>query len=498
MRSEIYVVNLVKASVRARTFMANLPGPWISPHRDTLLLRLSQGETLGTLATHLRCPQAQVFVKLAARMKRDIEGRFPPLFAAEHLHKLALTNTCNRLAKALSCDPEQALDKLFDVHAMLDTLFEVEPVEALLLMMSGTRRDSRFPPADITLLKLLAIRQKATEHYKINDFEWGRLLDEHRWLRNSALTRLRSYAVEQGFAQDTGANLLAAAIETDAYGGSAYEVHLDALAIVYIKQRIDWIVRQLRERAQELASEVADIVPVYSPLARLQSHVEFYELKAPATAWRLTLDLKETELPEPGPTVREKISDVDIRSTGISGTPRPSSYLRVRTEETWSDPPRWQFWKETQLLETHLIVSCEIEESDLPVDILVCSNVSPVQIASLGKFFTSLQGGVAAQGWVSDIGTRLLEARCVPLDTLREALTNACTRLLTELIRSLILAGVDLPCELGSVWGKTLGRRLPILPIEYDQDTIFPMSRADILDLVRQDYAHQDDLQIVE
>jgi hypothetical protein len=498
MRSEIYVTNLVRTSIRARTFIANLLGRWVVPDRGGLLLRLPLAETLETLAAHLDCHQDQVFVRLATHLKRDTEGRPPPPFTVAHLRQLVHSDKRKRLAQALGCDQQHVFDELFDVHAILDTLFEVEPAEVLLQLISRPQGDTLLPPADTVFRKVLEINQKVAEHYEIGEFGWGRLLDEHKWLRSGALTQLRTYAIGQGFAQATGSSLLAVAIETHPYGGTADGVYLDALAIIHIQQRIDWIVRQLREQAQELASKVGDIVPVYSSLARLQRNIEFYELKAPANAWRIALGLKGTESPDLEPTMREKIGSVDIHSIGAPGTPKQASYLKVRTEEIRSKPPRRKFWKKAQVAARRLVVSCEIEEHDLPVDILICNNVPPIQIALLEKLFTSLQGGVAAQGWVSDIGTQLLEVRYAPVDTLRNALVNACTELQSGLIRSLVLAGIHLPDRLHPSWEGKLSRELSITPVENDQDTIFPVSRADIMEMVRQDYAQQNNLRVIE
>ena len=499
MNSEVFVINVVKASGRASALVADLLGPWVGPNRHEVMHRLPQEESTDRLAELLQCPKDEVFDRLATRIARSlIEGRPSPAFTFRHLHQLTHEEPRRRLARTLTSEPSYVFDDLFDVYALLRILFEVEPSAALLLVRSAAQHGVSLPPAEWVLIRLLKLQSQVEAHYQMNEYQWGAFLDEQRLLRDSALSRLRRYAIEHGFADDSGANLLAAAMETRTYAKPDDERNLDALAILHVRLRIDWIVRQMRDQAQELALAVGDAAPSHSPLARLRPHIEFYELKAPARAWRIVLDLKGATVPEREPTLREKLSTVEVHSTGAAGTPKEMSFLRVRTEDVSSQPPWWQFWRKPQVLALRLIVSCEVEEHDLPVDILVCPSVSPVQVTSLEKLFASLPSLVIASQRVQDMGVQLLDSRHKPIDTFHQSLVNSCAECLPELIRSLILAGVDLPGGVESPWDELLSYQLPVEPTDREQDTLFPLGRSDILSRIQQEYAHQNYLLVIE
>jgi|CXWL01.1.fsa_nt_gi hypothetical protein len=499
MSSEAFVVNAVKASEQVSALVSDLLGPWVGLGRDEVLYRLPHEESAVRLAEQLQCQKDQVFDELATRVVQSlIEGRRPPAFAIRHLHLLMREESRRRLARALMCDLSQTLNELFDVNALMRILFEVEPSEAVALLHSMIQRSAPLPSAESALISLLKLKSPVEMHYQMNEYQWGLFLEERGLLRDSALSRLRSYALEHNFADDLGANLLAATLETRASTKPDDERHLDALAILHIRQRIDWIVRQMRDQTEELALTVGEAVPGHSPLVRLRPHIEFYELKAPARAWHTILDLKDAKRLENEPTLREKLAMAGVRSTGAGGNPKKQSFLRVRAEEVRSQPPKWQFWKKPQVLELSLIVSCEVDELDAPVDILVCPKVSLAQVAALTKLFTVLPGYVIAPHQVSDIGEQLLKSRYMSIDTFRRALVNACAELLPQLIQSLILAGVDLPGGMESPWDEDLSYQLPLEPVDRERDTVFPLSRAEILSYIRQVYANHGNLMIVE
>jgi hypothetical protein len=142
-------------------------------------------------------------------------------------------------------------------------------------------------------------------------------------------------------------------------------------------------------------------------------------------------------------------------------------------------------------------VSCQIDESDLPCDILICSNVQPAEIAFLEQFFTSIPAATAAPGWVSDIGGQLLLAPHISSDSLRTALSDACAGFPREVLQGLILAGVKLSSRLESVLSEGLSYEPPIKPAQYDQDLIYPISHAEVIGTVKNDYLGRDNVRVI-
>jgi hypothetical protein len=394
--------------------------------------------------------------------------------------------------------PKDAAERLAALYREHDSIIRdlgIEHVSVIHQLSSQFIALSTILRAEIYIVNLL----KTSAHARrVTSARMGHrtLFDsEGMWMRLPLQETLETLSAQLKCPQDMVFTRLATEIKHSVSDRPASgEVHLDTLALVHIRQRTKWITEQLREQAQELVDAVGPSVPADSDLARLRPCLMMYELRSPAEAWRTVLKLQESVIP----SIREKLAAIDFRSTGMSGSPKAGHYLNIRTEEIWSQPPRWQFWKKPQLVGTKLIVSCAVEEFEQAVDILSFHNVPPSQIASLEQLFAALPGDIAGQSWASDIGARLVEARPIAFMAPRDIIVNACLQLYPEIIRGLILAGIDLPGVVHPLWEEQLSYKLPVTPVPESQDTIFPLSRAEILDLTRQEYLQQDGLRIVE
>lgn len=288
MKSEIYVIHLLKASAVARKFIEQECGK----SAKDLLENLSSKEALNELARCLGVVSERVFETLAELLRHDIQGKEAPRFLDEQL--VIVINIPSNLLSILECNSAQALEQLFDVPIIWNIIFEKEPVTARQKLNTSIQNDYLIPPAENVLLKFLALYKKSH-----NQIEIGKIIDEYHCLHRSALTKLRNYALEKGYTIGSDSSLLRVAIDSSCSEKKIHEKNLDTLAIIYIEQTIKWIVIQMREEAQTLASNINNSVPENSPLEELQSHIEFYELKAPAIAWRKVFSRMKTNPDHP-------------------------------------------------------------------------------------------------------------------------------------------------------------------------------------------------------
>jgi hypothetical protein len=298
--------------------------------------------------------------------------------------------TQSQLSSIFNCEPWNVLDELLDVQAILDTLFEVAPEIVRHMLRYRIQEDSPFSQASEAIENILSAHRKVEERFGIDEYKWDRIVDEHDWLKGSAIDKLRSFCAKRGIIQQSGASLLATALQEHAPDKSEDEIQLDALAVIHIQQRINWIVRQLHEQAEGLAQKVSTSAEASSPWAQLEQHLKFYELKAPASAWRMVIEPAE------------------VKAMIVGDAPLISS------------------------------------------------------------------------------------------DSFRDALINACANFSRELIQGLILSGVKLPPGLVSELDKRLSCEFSIKPVKDDQDLVHPMSRADLLNMVRKDYTGQSNLRIIK
>jgi hypothetical protein len=496
MKSEVHVNNLIETSPFVREWLSDLLGlamvPWEDEQRIELLLKLPLKETLATLARRLDCDEDDVFAQVAARTGSFVAPEHSPDFTIHHLRDLDDMEAHSRLTPILDCDPWEVLDELFDARAMLNTLFEVVPEMARQILLSRIRNDSSLPLVTEVLRNLLLIHRKVEEHFDVGDCAWGLLIDRQGWLKYSALSKLRSFCASRGMGQPVGASILAAILQQHSSYDRAQEIRLDALAIIHIQQRINWITRQLREQSEEIAQRASATVADASPLLLLEQHLKFYELKAPASAWRMILNSGKAQ----PTTIREQFPKIDFHSTKVSGTPLDYSSLKTRTEEIHGGPSFWRFLGRRKVVTRNLIVSCQIEESDSTIDVLTCNDISPEQSLALDKCFALLPAIVAGQGWVEDIGEQILLAPFFSSDSFRDVLISTCSEFSRELIRGLILAGVELRTGLESVLDERLSSEISIkLP---GGDLIHPLDRDDIMSLTQKYYAGQSDLHIIQ
>jgi len=496
MRGEIHLINLIKTSSQVREVVSKLLGssrkPWETEERLDLLLRLPLKQTLSTLADRLECSRDQVFTKIVDRARPSTAGSYPLKLMLEHLREMDSVDTHSRLARILNCDPWDVLDELFDVQAILNTLFQFAPEMVRQILRPRISKDRLLPAAGEAIRSILLVHRRLEEHFGIEESDWGQLIDNQNWLRQTAVTRIVRFCSERGIVQPSASGFLVAALHESSHNWSSdgEDVPLDALAIIHIQQRISWIVQQLREQAYEVAQNIAARLPG-SPLSRFQQHLEFYELKAPACAWR-SLFTKRAN----APAMSETFPGVDIRSTGTAGTPLKASVFKTRTEQTRGKLPFWKFMKR-RVVETNLIVSCQIAEAVAPVDILICRNVSPAQFASLEEFFSAIPAVSASQNWVSDIGKKLLLAPRIFSQSFVDILVNACDSFSRELIQELILTGVRPKSGLESKLPQQLSSDLLIRPVEAQRDVIHPLNRSDIMELIQKDQGDQSNVLVI-
>lgn len=275
MKSEINVIHLLKSSAIARQFIEQEYGK----NAKKLLENLPLKETLNDLAKCLAVVPERVFETLAEQLKSEIQGKKAPSFLNDQLATVIKSDI--QLGSLLGCDVKKALENLFDVQIIWNSIFAEEPATGRQKLKTSIQNNYLLPTAENVLYEFLALYQKT--HYKISI---GKILDKNHFLQRSALTKLRNNALKKGYTIGSDSSLLRVAIDSDCNKKKIHEKNLDTLAIISIQQRIKWIVLQLQDQAQKLASNISDSVPENTFLGELQPHIEFYELKFPASAWR--------------------------------------------------------------------------------------------------------------------------------------------------------------------------------------------------------------------
>lgn len=304
MELEIYILNLLKASGRARSSIQELRSSLVSMSDSSELLRyLCQDSNLDSLAYDLNSAREGVFKVLSHHIANQINSKHPLGFEDDR-HFLILTKSRQSLSYVLDCDSDEALDRLFDVRTIWDMTFDIDFKESCNILKSNIDKDILLPSVETMLYKSLGVYKRA--HGKLSV---SRLIDESHWLQSRAADKLRTHALSQGFICRTDSELLITAIDSDCKRYSEKEVGLDSLAIIHVQQRIEKILHELLSEAKDYINNSVAYSPSNSILIYLKIYIELYSLQAPARAWRSFLLAMEKECGSKGRAILNALND---------------------------------------------------------------------------------------------------------------------------------------------------------------------------------------------
>jgi hypothetical protein len=287
MKSEIRVVNLILSSDNARVVVINYFTRYSSYSKLEVLLHLGEQSALGKIAEKLECAVEEVFVELARTLEGYIDGHYPKSFQSADLYRLSSATSCRHLANIFKCPAKEAMDYLLNPDALLQILWRVNPADVDQLLQRDTSTSIRLSVNSI-LPKIITNLQTIKRAYQVNEADFGNLLTQHGCINALAEARLREYAVKCGF-ETIGVDVMR--LVKEAMDGSfgripRGDVELDSLAQLHLKQRTQWITRQLREEVDKLINQAGQALPDDVSIRSVQTHIEYYELKSPAKAWK--------------------------------------------------------------------------------------------------------------------------------------------------------------------------------------------------------------------
>ena len=287
MRYELYNIFLIKTSERARSEVMHLSSLWSGQSREDLLLWFRRKSVFAELASHFNVDPETGLELLSSHLRHEILSRIAPDFEAEDL--LPFLNSEGALSQILNCNPDEVFDHLLDSYELLHTVSKKNytSIDQKLALLS--QEEYFLPPADTLFLSMLAAYKQSTEFSIDGRVEVGRLLDELQLLRGKARVQLRRHAIKKGCLKGKDSGFLKIALDSEVESSSFAEVGFDTIAIIHLRQRITWIVQQMRDEAQELIEGLDQLISKSSYLWYLRAQVEFYQLNAPASAWERTL-----------------------------------------------------------------------------------------------------------------------------------------------------------------------------------------------------------------
>jgi len=451
MKNELYVVQLVGFSERARDAVAPLLGNW---SQSDLLRALHTPHNL--LRRHRSLDLEGLFQELAGRIQAAFTPpRLPSQFTESHLRRLTAPEVRGRLASALQCND-------IDVIA---TLLDPDPLRAALASIDAPPGGPATFDAEELLLLVMARLPSLRIHYGLDSSDWGAFLEERRWLSEIAVRQLQAEAHRNDWAKDAlPTSILAGIIE--GVGGPTFQwgsARFDALALIELRRRVAALAEELRDEALRYAEEAVQLAPDLGSISRLPAWIELYERNAVAVGLlRLFTGAR---------SVASLLAEGKPRDLGEQGDPVRDDGLLIADEHRYGLKPRISF-----------VVQCMVQGEAHPKAILRCEALPRRNYPQVKDTVQRLRGGdLASQG--GTLGERLLNTQVALRHGIDGYLRLAVERHIGEVVQTLVLTGQQQPIQTQVAWREQLQSRLPFQASPSTYDIRFPDRETVVTDL---------------
>jgi hypothetical protein len=305
MKSELFVVNLVQSSEQAFSAVAEL-----IPRMDVpdLLRVLQNPDRLRQAAANVRVAYDDVFEHLEKAIIESFNRRPAARLTREHLSMLQNADMQHELAGLLGCAPSAALQTLFSVTAMRETLE---------YLTDGGLPNSAASAAQLLAEVLKPTRAQRVEFdYVATENDWEPIVEGEAWLSPDSARRLLELA---GPDLSTPCRALAEMIsrardaeKADSEIDLRRSNTLGPMGLIELRRRLAWIVANLHKDTIECAERAAAGMPSSLSVQLLLPVLQMYEFGNIAQGWRAYVALAHT-LWELLPAVEDIVSeDVDL------------------------------------------------------------------------------------------------------------------------------------------------------------------------------------------
>lgn len=475
MYGEMYIVQLITCAERARAAASKILGV---ASKERQLERLKEPDILERLAEALDCSREHAFHEFARRMRDELMGNRLSPFTLAHLTFLDQPQAQTPLENLLACEFGEGLQSLFDPLRMKRTLQKVNTAEA-----ASARLDSR------SLLGLILRPEQLSrfeQHYDVSFNSWGDFLQEEKWLKAEAARRLKDQ-VQTGEEEGSPLSLLATFLDT-LQAGEQNERAFGKLALVYLRQRLLWVVASLREQAVHHAQKASALDPTQPAYGHLPAWIEIYERGAVLRAMPyLTPERKPLSLFLPSANCEKGEQRVESKID-------PRTHFIVAAKRTYEkrvlspDPLKMRFFARTMVgdfevrgllqgeEEACLLLKCH----GLPLDIYehltaVIEQLTGADLSSVG----------------ATLPEQLLNTPVLVPDRFIRFLSLAVKSLGPTFAQALVLCRTPLPIELDLPGQDELSNQLPYTSLPDKQDTVFPLGANDLKEEILSVYAQK-------
>lgn len=468
MHGEMYVVQLVKISERARS----VAGTYLRvAGRDRQLEALKDPHLAQKLTGPLDCSEHTVFTEFARRIRDELQRHAPSSFTLAHLQFLATDRAHIPLDNLLHCEPGKGLPGLFDPVNMKRTLQKVDPTRA-----------ASIPLAPGSLLSAILLPHHISsfeQQYGVGVNDWGAFIQEEKWLTGEALRQLRDYANSVIWpAEYPPMSILAAFLDDlqEEGQGTDHRQTFDKLALAYLRQRLLWVVETLREQAVKHAQQASTLDPSQQAYGHLPAWLEIYERGAVLRAMPyLTPDRKplSTFIPSSNYKVFQS----------LDGKPDLKKPLLVETKRIYEKG----LIKKTKVgaFEIH----CSLQGRQEAYPQLQCRGLPLDIYEHLIAVIPQLTGADLSPAGKT-LAEQLLNTLVPVPDRFIRFINSAVKKLGPAFAQCLVFCGTPLPIELDLPGRADLHNKLPYKPIASGEDMTFSYSARAIEDEILSSY-HQ-------
>lgn len=467
LNGEMYVAQLIKISERARTIAFQYLGVAGAEHQ---LDKLRDPHILEYLAGKLDCPEEEVFERLGMKIRDAFQQRSLPPFTRFHLQLLEEDKLLTHLASLLRCGPDDALDNLFVANRVKQTLKRIKPELA-----------STTPFDTAALLRVICAKHVVTvveQRYGIDFTHWGELIAEERWLSDRAKEYLRGHATRLEWPADDPLGILAAFLEEPQPGKAEQQTEdsqvFDAMGLTYLRQRLLFLVSQLREQAVKYAQDASKLDPGQTAFSHLVAWIEVYEQGAITRAMPYLTPHKKP--------LRTLIPTIFKHSKRLEGKVDPKKPFVMEDVHTY-------YTRKEQF--ANFKISCYLQGDDRPHRIVDCNGLPYADYEHLRKVLPQINGRN-----LSEVGKNItdrLENTLVPVrNPFITSLYNGVNALGPAFAQCLVLCGTPLPITLEELPGSLdLSNKLPYMPFDSSEDTEFPKDVGRIVNEIQSSYRKQ-------
>jgi hypothetical protein len=274
MESELFVINSVKTSERAFSAVAEyIPSMDVS----ALLKVLQDRHKLRQAATAMRVDDSKVFTYLQQAIMEAFSRRAMPQLTREHVRLLLNADVQRLLSGVLGCSPQEALQRLFSIPALQDTLDYLAEGRVARLPTNATQLVSE-------ILRPLHA-QKLEFDYTTTENSWESILKNEEWLSPASAALLMQS--DKFKSARTPFQVLAELVdqsqerEEDTSEIDLYRSDIiRPLGLLELRRRLSWIISRLQDQALDDAGKAATNMPASPCLQLLPPLLHLYKMGA--------------------------------------------------------------------------------------------------------------------------------------------------------------------------------------------------------------------------